>query len=228
MKKIVSLTLALVMLLACCMTAFAATIPASKEQELVPVNGSVNGDNVGWVTDKDGNFVQYVNKNEVSLTTLTDKPAGLDNALDSISTRLGANAQLTVTKMFDVTISGELEKYFEQNGSVTLRFVVDLKDNETLHVLHNLGGSEWEEITGSRLSVDRANGTVDVTFYSLSPVVFAVSTTSAAPAGGNGSNDGVPTSPATGLSAVNVLPYILVVCAAAAGCVALSLRRKRG
>lgn len=222
MKKWMSLVLALVMLTAWSVTAFAADAPASMEQNLLPVNGTVNSnDYVGWAVDSNGNLVQYIRSDDVTIGVIPEETGAaiaqsLSDMLSSIANRLGGNNQLTVTKRFDLKVSSAVQKYLKENGSCTIRFKVDLKDTEVLHVLHYLGGNQWEEITGSRLSVN-PNGTVDVTFYSLSPVVFAVSTKTA--------STGV-ISPNTGREADSAA-VLAVAAVAAFGCAVLVLRRRR-
>ena len=62
------------------------------------------------------------------------------------------------------------------SNNITLRFDVGVAPSATLIVLHNYEGSNWEIIPDDRV-VQNADGTVDVTFDSLSPIAFVVDST---------------------------------------------------
>ena len=142
----------------------------------MPINGEVApGDYVGWTEDKDGNFIDYVNEKDVDFAELEEHPNGLKEKVDEVQERLGDDKQLTVSKIFELELDGDHSSILDEGGSVTIRFLTELKDGETLHVLHQLPDGTWEEITGSRLHFND-DGTVDIKFYNLGYVVFAVST----------------------------------------------------
>ena len=86
-------------------------------------------------------------------------------------------ADLVVRDVFDVSLTGTAAEYLAQEGNnITLRFDLGLAPSATLIVLHNYEGSNWEIIPDDRV-VQNADGTVDVTFDSLSPIAFVVDST---------------------------------------------------
>ena len=86
-------------------------------------------------------------------------------------------ADLVVRDVFDVSLTGTAAEYLAQEGNnITLRFDVGVAPSATLIVLHNYEGSNWEIIPDDRV-VQNADGTVDVTFDSLSPIAFVVDST---------------------------------------------------
>lgn len=223
MKKLVCLLATLALTLGCCAGVAAADAPESAQQRLVPINGIVApGDYVGWTSDKDGNFLDYVNEKDVAFAELQERPSGLTEKVGELQERLGDEKQLTVTKIFELELDKSQSGCLDEGGSVTIRFLTELNDGETLHVLHQLPDGSWEEITGSRLHFN-ADGTVDITFYNLGYVVFAVSTNRAV----SGETTGT-TSPKTGRPLYEImLPVLLIVVAAGYAVVALR-RRKEG
>ena len=197
----------LALVLGVSVSAFAAGAPKSQEQRLVPINGEVApGDYVGWTEDKDGNFIDYVNEKDVDFAELEEHPNGLKEKVDEVQDRLGDDKQLTVSKIFELELDENHSSILDEGGSVTIRFLTELKDGETLHVLHQLPDGTWEEITGSRLHFND-DGTVDIKFYNLGYVVFAVSTNRVSAA-----DAATSTSPKTGRP---LYPFWLLAAAAA-------------
>ena len=119
---------------------------------------------------------------------------------------LGDDKQLTVSKIFELELDENHSSILDEGGSATIRFLTELKDGETLHVLHQLPDGTWEEITGSRLHFND-DGTVDIKFYNLGYVVFAVSTNRVSAA-----DAATSTSPKTGRP---LYPFWLLAAAAA-------------
>ena len=79
-----------------------------------------------------------------------------------------------VRDIFDVSVTGDAAEYLAEDGNgITLRFDLKLSPSALLIVLHNYSGSDWEIIPEDRV-VQNADGTVDVTFESLSPIAFVV------------------------------------------------------
>ena len=152
MRKFARVILVLALVLGVSVSVFAAGAPKSQEQRLVPINGEVApGDYVGWTEDKDGNFIDYVNEKDVDFAELEEHPNGLKEKVDEVQERLGDDKQLTVSKIFELELDEGHSSILNESGSVTIRFLTELKDGETLHVLHQLPDGTWEEITGSRL-----------------------------------------------------------------------------
>ena len=126
-------------------------------------------------------------------------------------------ADLVVRDVFDVSLTGTAAEYLAQEGnSITLRFDVGVAPSATLIVLHNYEGSNWEIIPDDRV-VQNADGTVDVTFDSLSPIAFVVDSTETDTSASTDAN--APTSPQTGDSS---LPPVAGAGLIALGCVALA------
>lgn len=126
-------------------------------------------------------------------------------------------ADLVVRDVFDVSLTGTAAEYLAQEGNnITLRFDVGVAPSATLIVLHNYEGSNWEIIPDDRV-VQNADGTVDVTFDSLSPIAFVVDSTETDTSASIDAN--APTSPQTG---DNSLPPVAGAGLIALGCVALA------
>lgn len=126
-------------------------------------------------------------------------------------------ADLVVRDVFDVSLTGTAAEYLAQEGNnITLRFDLGLAPSATLIVLHNYEGSNWEIIPDDRV-VQNADGTVDVTFDSLSPIAFVVDSTETDTSASTDAN--APTSPQTG---DNSLPPVAGAGLIALGCVALA------
>lgn len=86
---------------------------------------------------------------------------------------------LVVRDLFDVTLGDEEHALLEGGNTIDLRFQLGIGAEDLVLCLHNLGGEEWEVIDPSRV-VNNGDGTVTVTFDSLSPVAFVVQKTDAA------------------------------------------------
>lgn len=126
-------------------------------------------------------------------------------------------ADLVVRDVFDVSLTGTAAEYLAQEGNnITLRFDLGLAPSATLIVLHNYEGSNWEIIPDDRV-VQNADGTVDVTFDSLSPIAFVVDSTETDTSASTDTD--APTSPQTGDSS---LPPVAGAGLIALGCVALA------
>lgn len=126
-------------------------------------------------------------------------------------------ADLVVRDVFDVSLTGTAAEYLAQEGNnITLRFDVGISPSATLIVLHNYEGSNWEIIPDDRV-VQNADGTVDVTFDSLSPIAFVVDSTETDTSASTDAD--APTSPQTGDSS---LPPVAGAGLIALGCVALA------
>lgn len=111
-------------------------------------------------------------------------------------------ADLVVRDLFDVSLSGDY--LAEAGNTITIRFDLKLNPNELLLVLHNYSGSDWEVIAKDRV-VRNADGSVDVTFDSLSPVAFVVDGASVTV------DPNAPASPQTGDNSVETAMVLLGV-----------------
>ena len=107
---------------------------------------------------------------------------------------------LVVRDVFDVSVSGEAAEFLAQEGNaITIRFQLNIAPSSTLLVLHNYEGSNWEVIDDDKVVINN-DGSVDVTFDSLSPVAFVVDQTETDTSAST--DDDAPTSPQTGDSSL--------------------------
>lgn len=149
--------------------------------------------------------------------TIADLVPTIGDFLQSIGNTVTQVDDLVVRDVFDVSLTGTAAEYLAQEGSnITLRFDVDISPSATLIVLHNYEGSNWEIIPDDRV-VQNADGTVDVTFDSLSPIAFVVDSTETDTSASADAN--APTSPQTGDSS---LPPVAGAGLIVLGCVALA------
>lgn len=149
--------------------------------------------------------------------TIADLVPTIGEFLQSIGNTVTQVADLVVRDVFDVSLTGTAAEYLAQEGNnITLRFDVGVAPSATLIVLHNYEGSNWEIIPDDRV-VQNADGTVDVTFDSLSPIAFVVDSTETDTSASTDAN--APTSPQTGDSS---LPPVAGAGLIALGCVALA------
>ena len=149
--------------------------------------------------------------------TIADLVPTIGDFLQSIGNTVTQVDDLVVRDVFDVSLTGTAAEYLAQEGNnITLRFDVDISPSATLIVLHNYEGSNWEIIPDDRV-VQNADGTVDVTFDSLSPIAFVVDSTETDTSASTDAD--APTSPQTGDSS---LPPVAGAGLIALGCVALA------
>lgn len=149
--------------------------------------------------------------------TIADLVPTIGDFLQPIGNTVTQVDDLVVRDVFDVSLTGTAAEYLAQEGNnITLRFDVDISPSATLIVLHNYEGSNWEIIPDDRV-VQNADGTVDVTFDSLSPIAFVVDSTETDTSASADAN--APTSPQTGDSS---LPPVAGAGLIVLGCVALA------
>lgn len=149
--------------------------------------------------------------------TIADLVPTIGDFLQTIGNTVTQVADLVVRDVFDVSLTGTAAEYLAQEGNnITLRFDLGLAPSATLIVLHNYEGSNWEIIPDDRV-VQNADGTVDVTFDSLSPIAFVVDSTETDTSASTDAD--APTSPQTGDSS---LPPVAGAGLIALGCVALA------
>lgn len=204
MKKVAAFLSAIVLAALMTIPASAAGFTPSVEQKESPSISTVtdaSGNSVSAIIrDADGNEVYGVSPDNLIVTPLsaagqTNDAAGamLASAYEQLQTAntladivpsigdfltsLGSEAaveDLGVRDIFDVSVTGDAAEYLAEDGNgITLRFDLKLSPSALLIVLHNYSGSDWEIIPEDRV-VQNADGTVDVTFESLSPIAFVV------------------------------------------------------
>lgn len=155
-----------------------------------------------------------------SVGSLSDLVPGIEQALRAINSELSVS-DLVIRDLFDVRVTGTYKEYLDEEGNkITIRFDLNLSPDATLLVLHNYSGSDWEVIDNDRVVIND-DGSVDVTFDSLSPVAFVVDAANVK-VDPNG-----PTSPQTGDNGISIawIAVAALVCVVVTGSVLL--RKKR-
>ena len=210
------------------------TVTDSNGNEVSAIIRDQNGEEVHGVSIDSGELIvtpisqasQAAQAISEMLTNAYEQIQQADTIADLVPTigdflqTIGSAAQvadLVVRDVFDVSLTGTAAEYLAQEGNnITLRFDVGVAPSATLIVLHNYEGSNWEIIPDDRV-VQNADGTVDVTFDSLSPIAFVVDSTETDTSASTDAN--APTSPQTGDSS---LPPVAGAGLIALGCVALA------
>lgn len=101
----------------------------------------------------------------------------VEEVLQEIAPEVKAE-DLVVSDVFDVSLTGAAAEILSQPGaSVTINFSVNVAPSTALVVMHNYADDLWEAIPNDRVSRN-ADGTVGITFTSLSPIVFLVDSAS--------------------------------------------------
>lgn len=227
MKKIVVILSAILLVVALAVPSFAASFTPSVEQKGAPT--------VVSATDADGNAFADGEVIVTPVSAADSADAAIADGLKAAYEQIKAAAKLTdiapsigdylkeigseasvedlvVRDLFDVSVTGAAA----ESSPITVRFNLGLSQSATLIVLHNYEGSNWEIIPDDRV-VQNADGTVDVTFDSLSPIAFVVDSTETDTSASTDAN--APTSPQTGDSS---LPPVAGAGLIALGCVALA------
>lgn len=145
-------------------------------------------------------------------SSLTEVAPQLEKALQTSAPDVKVS-DLVVRDVFDVSVTGAAADFLAQEGNtITIRFDVKAAPGTALVVLHNYAGSDWEVISNDRVARN-ADGSVDVTFDSLSPIAFLVNSADVEvdPEG--------PTSPQTGDSGLPAagIAVVLLGCAVLTG-----------
>ena len=210
------------------------TVTDSNGNEVSAIIRDQNGEEVHGVSIDSGELIvtpisqasQAAQAISEMLTNAYEQIQQADTIADLVPTigdflqTIGSAAQvadLVVRDVFDVSLTGTAAEYLAQEGNnITLRFDLGLAPSATLIVLHNYEGSNWEIIPDDRV-VQNADGTVDVTFDSLSPIAFVVDSTETDTSASTDAD--APTSPQTG---DNSLPPVAGAGLIALGCVALA------
>lgn len=246
MKKFAMLftTLLLVVLMAVPVSAasFTPSVEQKEEPTLSTMTDASGNEVVAIIRDADGNEIQGVTASDLVITPVSkageadaaisemltaayEQIKGANTLADLVPTigdtltALGSKAaveDLVVRDVFDVTVTGAAAEYLAEEGNtITFRFDLGISPSALLLVLHNYSGSDWEIIADDKV-VKNADGTVDVTFESLSPIAFVVD--------GKETTDGdsvdanAPTSPQTN---DNTLPPVVGAGILGLGCAAV-------
>ena len=192
MKKLISLAAVLVLLFTLSVAAFAA-IPSIEYDDGSGVRPSSD-----TIITPDGDEYHVVVE-DLTFDTPEEKESFEEAIYAKIDEELPEAEKADLSGVIAVEVhiedqDGNIanDKYFADNDSVTVAFVLDLKDgNKVALVLHQKADGTIES-----LPFDDNGETITVTFYDLSPVVFAIEESSVTPPGpvptddsGNGGND---------------------------------------
>ncbi len=205
MKKIVKAALAVMLVLAMTVTAFAAP-SVSRPESTLGVQKAV-------VTDANGNTVALsplditindadnASKDELK-NAANDLTALVSDLADELPAGVTAD-DLTVKEVFDVNLSATAKKLIENGGSVRINFTVPgVKKGDFVVALHK-GEDGWEALPASAVGLNN----VAVVMESFSPV--AIVTLKGVNVNGN------VTSPSTGMEVADVAYGVVAACVAA-------------
>ena len=199
MKKVVALLLAGVLTLGASMTAFAAPSPSA----------SASNATITATSDKGNVIVSQDYKTDAEKKAAQDLAAAPADTLTSV---VGADEakDMSLVSVMDVTIKGEV------TFPATVTFnVPGVTASSKVIVLHYVNG-QWQKENPTL-----GNGTVKVTFNSLSPVAIYVDKATAANAGSTTSNGKAPKT-----GEAPVMGVVVAIAAMAAVGMAVTARRK--
>lgn len=204
MKKFAKAALAVMLVLAMTVTAFAASV--SRPESTLGVQKAV-------VTDANGNTValsslditikdsDQTSKDELK-NAANDLTALVSDLADELPVGVVAG-DLTVKEVFDVSLSATAKKLLANGGSVRINFTVPgVKKGDFVVALHK-GENGWEALPASAVGLNN----VAVVMESFSPV--AIVTLKGVNVNGN------VTSPSTGMEVADVAYGVVAACVAA-------------
>lgn len=205
MKKIAKAALAVMLVLAMTVTAFAASV--SRPESTLGVQKAV-------VTDANGNAVALSplditikDADSTSKDELKNAASDLTALASDLADELPAGVtveDLTVKEVFDVNLSATAKKLIENGGSVRINFTVPgVKKGDFVVALHKDEVDGWEALPASAVGLNN----VAVTMESFSPV--AIVTLKGVQVNGN------VTSPSTGMEVADVAYGVVAACVAA-------------
>ena len=111
-------------------------------------------------------------------SSVADLVPDTDSVLEAAGS-VFTSADLVVRDLFDVSIDDAARELLDAGNSIQIGFNLGISADDEVFCLHNYSGSEWELIDPS-LVINNGDGTVTVTFSSLSPIAFAVGSEEAA------------------------------------------------
>lgn len=212
MKKFATAALAVVLVLAMTVCAFAA--PSVNRYPNIPVttNTATTVRNA-VATDANGNIVTLgpldiiidevdnASKDELNKAA-NDLTALAADLVDELPAGVSAS-DLTIKESFDVSLSATAKDLIANGGSVRINFIVPgVKKGDFVVALHK-GANGWEALPASAVGLNN----VAVTMESFSPV--AIITLKGVKV------DGSVTSPSTGMEVADVAYGVVAACAAA-------------
>lgn len=202
MKKLATLFLATAIMAMAVVPTFAAeftpSVEAKPAPEVVAQTGADGKQYAAIIRNADGSEVVGVSADDLIVVPVAESgsaSAEINAKLDSAYEQLNTVASLTeltsnlmdvvkeyspslkeedlvVRDLFDVSVTGTIAEYLLAEGnSITVRFALSADADMLVAILHNIEGTTWETVTNDRITRNDDH-TVDVVFYSLSPVAF--------------------------------------------------------
>lgn len=203
MKKVASF-LAAVMAATCMMMPvsaadFTPSVQGKEAPAIETVQTQTGEDVVALIKDASGNEVQGVMESQLIITpvakadeapeeiaepllaayeqikaalNLKEIVPNIEDVVKKVSKNLKVD-NLVVRDLFDVSVSDDIKALLDGGNTITLRFQLGISKDDTVLCLHNIEANKWEVIDPSKV-VNNGDGTVSVTFDSLSPVAFVV------------------------------------------------------
>ena len=208
MKKSIRILAVVLVVLVMSTNVFADNFTPSVEQkgspEIVTTTDNDGKEIAAVISDAKDDLVTNVPTGDVVLTSVANAAAAttpdavkaalqaaqtqIKNAADVSALLSAADAEAlkkannpVVRDLIDITLTGDYaDKLAVEGNTITITFKLGLASDAFLAVLHNYEADKWEKIADENVKV-LANGAVEVTFDSLSPVAFVVEN----PQGGN-------------------------------------------
>lgn len=203
MKKITAVLTALLAAMSLTVSVSAAQFTASVEGKDAPALApmtTATGEAAGALLyDASGNEVRGISETSLTITPVSqigDASSEIGMALQSAYEQLSAAdsleeiipdigkvletlspdlsvEDLVVRDLFDISVDDEVKALLEDGHSIAFTFALGVNTDDAVLCLHNFQDDQWEVIAPER-TVNNGDGTVSVTFDSLSPIAFAV------------------------------------------------------
>lgn len=183
MKKIATLLLAVVLVAAMAVPAFAANFTPSVENKGAPTVEKVVDKDGTVLPNPDGNLIvtPVQDRNTTDYTDGGERLRAVYDKLQSYSLRSLCKVSaiggvpvddLVVRDLFDVGLTGDYANYFETEGNY-LKITFKVSDASSLvgASLFSVNGEEWSILEGTDM-VKNADGTVTLTIYKMGVVAF--------------------------------------------------------
>jgi len=208
MKKSIRILAVVLAVLVMSTTVFADNFTPSVEQkgspEIVITTDNDGKEIAAVISDAKDDVVANVPNGEVVLTSVANAAAAttpeavkaalqaaqtqIKNAADVSALVSGADAEAlkkaknpVVRDLIDITLTGDYaDKLAVDGNTITITFKLGLASGDFLAILQNYESDKWSLVSADNVNI-LANGDVEVTFDSVSPVAFVVEN----PQGGN-------------------------------------------
>lgn len=206
MKKIAKAALAVALVLAMTVCAFASSLSVTRVESVFEVQKAT-------ITDANGNqislqpydvIISDIDKTSADelKNSANDLTALVSDLADELPVGVTAD-DLTIIETCDVSLSNNVKGLIANGGSVRINFVVPgVKKGDFVVALHK-GANGWEALPAAAVGLNN----VAVTMESFSPIAFATLK--------GVKVDGSVTSPSTGLELADVAHGVVAACVAA-------------